>query len=41
MVLMTYHQPTDNNGNPQTITQSVVLSSIPSSIQSSPSRSAF
>lgn len=35
VVLMTYHQPTDNNGNPQTITQSVVLSSIPSSIQQS------
>ncbi|MGC1709403.1 MAG: hypothetical protein WA799_06340 [Nitrosotalea sp.] len=35
VVLMTYHQPTDNNGNPQTLTQSVVLSSIPSSIQPS------
>lgn len=35
VVLMTYHQPTDNNGNPQTITQSVVISSVPSSIQSS------
>jgi hypothetical protein len=34
VVLMTYHQPTDNNGNPQTITQSVVLSSAPASIQS-------
>jgi hypothetical protein len=34
VVLMTYHQPTDNNGNPQTITQSVVLSSTPSAIQS-------
>lgn len=31
VVLMTYHQPTDYSGNPQTITQSVVLSNIPSS----------
>ncbi len=31
VVLMTYHQPVDNSGNPQTITQSVVLNSIPSS----------
>lgn len=30
IVLMTYHQRADYSGNPQTITQSVVLSSIPS-----------
>ena len=30
VVLMTYHQRADYSGNPQTITQSVVLSSIPS-----------
>ncbi len=37
VVLMTYHQPTDNSGNPQTITQSVVLRSIPSSPVAQPS----
>lgn len=31
VVLMTYHQRADYSGNPQTITQSVVLNSIPSS----------
>ena len=29
VVVMTYHQPSDNSGNPQTLTQSVVLNSIP------------
>src|SRR5574340_207819 len=29
VVLMTYHQPADYSGNPQTLTQSVTLSSIP------------
>jgi HYR domain-containing protein len=31
VVVMTYHQSADYSGNPQTITQSVVLNSIPSS----------
>jgi hypothetical protein len=31
VVLMTYHQSADYSGNPQTITQSVVLSNIPAS----------
>jgi hypothetical protein len=36
VVLMTYHQPADYSGHPQTITQSVVLNSIPAGpIQSS------
>ena len=30
VVLMTYHQPADYSGHPQTLTQSAVLSSIPS-----------
>ncbi len=34
VVLMTYHEPADYSGNPQTITQSVVLRSTPSTIQS-------
>ncbi|MGI0073736.1 MAG: hypothetical protein ACREA3_07990 [Nitrosotalea sp.] len=36
VVLMTYHQPADYSGNPQTLTQSAVLNSIPAGpIQSS------
>jgi hypothetical protein len=31
VVLMTYHQPVDYSGHPQTITQSVVLNNIPAS----------
>lgn len=34
VVIMAYHEPADYSGNPQTITQSVVLSSTPSVIQS-------
>ena len=40
VVLMTYHQKYDSSGNPQTITQSVVLNSIPSSPISSSTPSA-
>ncbi|MDE1868314.1 MAG: hypothetical protein KGI08_11490, partial [Thaumarchaeota archaeon] len=35
VVLLTYHQRADYSGHPQTITQSVVLNSIPSSIPNS------
>lgn len=40
VVLMTYHQPADYSGNPQTITQSVVLSSIPSTPMGSAGQSS-
>ncbi len=41
VVLMTYHQPADYSGHPQTITQSVVLSSIPTApTETSPSGGA-
>lgn len=37
VVQMIYHQPADYAGNPQTITQSVTLTSVPSSVQPSAS----
>jgi hypothetical protein len=42
VVLMTYHQPADYSGHPQTITQSVVLNSVPTtSVQPSESEQSI